>query len=113
MGETVVGCTGACCAVFYLPIPHAEFTPKRLARVKDGRRILEMALPLTLDAAAQRDADYGAGRDMSKWTDGHTYTCRYFDTRTRRCVQYDTRPKMCRDYPYKDTCGACGVKGGK
>jgi Fe-S-cluster containining protein len=113
MAETVIGCTGACCAVFYLPLSPAEFTPPRASHFGDGQQIRAMVLPLTLDAAAQRDADYGAGRDMSKWTDGHTYTCRYFDTRTRRCVQYDTRPKMCRNYPYKDTCGACGVKGGK
>ena len=113
MAETVIGCTGACCAVFYLPLTPAEFTPPRASHFRDGQQIRAMVLPLTLDAAAQRSADFGNGESFADATEGKQYTCRLFDTRTRKCLDYANRPAMCRDYPYRKACHFCGVKGGK
>ncbi len=102
-------CTGACCAVVYMPTPIKDWP----VADADWQTISDMLLPIGLDEAAERNAQHGAipadhlvdRQDVR----GHLYTCRNWDTETRKCVQYDTRPKMCSEYPYEGTtCSFCG-----
>jgi Fe-S-cluster containining protein len=111
-------CTGACCAVFWLDMRPNDFTAKWKATIRDGQYIADMVVPLTLDAAAQRAADYGVywspeiNSAPLEDVDDLAYTCRYWDSRTRKCLSYKSRPSMCRAYPYNQLCGHCGWHGG-
>lgn len=112
MGETVEGCTGACCAAFYFPR-----TPREIGQLielngqyngYDGRMIEDMLIPLTDEQVTARAAEFGF-EDPGR---GNYYTCRHWDDGTRLCGVYDHRPQMCSAYPYERACGHCGTEGG-
>ncbi len=106
-----MGCTGLCCAVLTLNddlLVHPE-------RYRQGGFIVNMVVPLSHEAAAERAREFGAdgvaphldGRDLFK--------CRHWDEQTRFCTVYERRPDMCRLYPYAEPdgspkpCGWCGA----
>ena len=112
-------CTGACCSVFVLHYNPQEIR-SQASHIHEGQYIAAMVEPLTLDAAAQRCADYGLEWPASIHSAGpieeiadRLYTCRFWDERTRGCVQYANRPEMCSSYPYRRKCLHCGWHGGK
>lgn len=97
---TDVGCSGGCCAVFWLP--------KEIgASTVDGEFIRDMRIELTAEQAKERWATF-VGTDCPTWVGGTeerpAYTCRHWDESTRLCTVYDQRPAVCRDYPYADKC---------
>lgn len=105
--SAVSSCTGACCAVFPIPaLPHGEFSPPRLSRIRDGSTLGAMLLPVGPDEAAQLAVDSG---QRAAWPDGlPMYACRWWDSATRRCSNYALRPEMCSKYPYDSACVHCG-----
>lgn len=105
-------CSGACCAVFYLPLTLRDFGRRVAAGViEDGEYILDMLIPLTVEKARERAAKFGGVGHITKRKAGHHFTCRHWDEETRRCKEYAKRPRMCREYPYGDDCSlgvGCG-----
>lgn len=80
-----MGCTGDCCADFYLD-PEIQLAVMGGQEV-DDQTIRVMLIPL--------------GEDH--------FTCRHWNPETKLCGIYETRPAMCRDFPEKDN--PCGNPG--
>lgn len=112
------GCTGACCAVFYIPRTLVELergVGDDGSLLDEAELIAPMLVPLTLEEANARGERLGnAAAPFEKREDGHLFTCRHWDEETRLCGIYDERPDMCRGYPYGDACqygDGCTCKG--
>jgi len=93
-------CSGACCAVFWLP------KDKDWSQVTDGAYVADMLIPLTRRQALRRWRKFVSFDAPLKRTtkDRTTFTCRHWDEETRLCGDYENRPKLCRDYPYGQPC---------
>lgn len=108
-------CSGACCAVFYIPHTIRDFK-RRVAKggIEDGEYIADMLIPLTVEQARERAARFGSNPRILKKKEGHHFTCRHWDEETRLCGAYDSRPRMCAEYPYGDVCeladGCCNYQ---
>ena len=83
---------------FYLDTPHDRLDEIR-DTWRDGERIAEMVVPLSVADANARLDRFGAERMYHADCEAHLYTCRNFDDATRLCTIYDERPEMCRVYP--------------
>ena len=115
MSPDTGGCTGACCAAFYLPHGIREFRARaRAGKLQDGEFIADMVIPLTPKEARERSQRFG-GKLATPWKlRGHYFACRHWDEQTRLCTVYDQRPRMCSGYPYDEPCdlGARCTYGG-
>jgi len=101
--SAVSDCTGACCAVFYLPHTITHFR-KNKETIQDGEYIADMVIPLTPKEARERAGQFGSSAEPKWDSRGHHFTCRHWDEKTRLCKAYDARPAMCRNYPYGEPC---------
>lgn len=88
-------CTGHCCEDFILPRSPEELHTRTTGH-KDDNLIARMVLYLGKYRAENQNYPGGS--------EGHHYTCRYFDKATRDCTIYEERPDMCRDAPYNRPC---------
>lgn len=96
-------CGGACCATFSLPNRIFDNPDDHMS--DDHVYVRDMAIPLTLEEAAERSERFGAAMTASDpGEDRSFFTCRHWDEETRLCKAYDSRPKLCRDYPYDRAC---------
>ena len=108
-------CTGACCAVFWLPYT-PENLRKRAAEANAGSDlpyIADMVISLSPRKARKRATEFGLDWPKLKIGDDNAdqvYTCRHWDEGSRRCSAYETRPRLCRDYPYEGECRHCGFR---
>lgn len=106
MGGMEKTCSGACCAVFYIPHTMGDLQRKAAkGELQDGAYIADMAIPLTVEEARARAAKFGGNPRILKRNAGHHFTCRHWDEKTKLCTAYDARPKMCSEYPYGEVCG--------
>ena len=95
------GCTGACCAAFYLPYTIRELRTRKL---QDGAFIADMVIPLSPKEARERSQRFGGNLEGPWKLRGHYFACRHWDEQTRLCTVYDQRPRMCSGYPYGERC---------
>jgi len=95
------GCTGACCAAFYLPYTIRELRTRKL---QDGAFIADMVIPLSPKEARERSHRFGGNLESPWRLRGHYFACRHWDEQTRLCTVYDQRPRMCSGYPYGEPC---------
>lgn len=112
-------CSGACCAVFWLPHTPDELRARTLEAEPDGTQtvlvdaaqIADMVIPLTPAEATARAERF----EFPAPTRAEAlYTCRHWDEDTRLCTIYADRPGMCRGYPYGKACDhGCGFAGGR
>jgi Fe-S-cluster containining protein len=104
------GCSGACCAAFY--IPHTIRAIRRgvsadgETRLEQAEQLADMLIPLTPKQARERSERFGGTNgERFVWADrGHHFTCKHWDEESRLCTIYPDRPDMCRGYPYGDRC---------
>lgn len=98
------GCTGQCCAVFYVPW-HKDELAATTPIDPDDVTLKQMLIPLTRREVRARRAKFGISpTTLGEDTEGHWYKCRHWDEDTRLCTIYDSRPTMCRDFPYARKC---------
>ena len=95
------GCTGACCAAFYVQYTLQELRTRE--DVLDGPFIADMVIPLSPKEARERARRFGGARDRTfPWKlRGHYFACRHWDEESRLCTVYEQRPRMCSGYPYE------------
>jgi len=115
--DTVEGCGGQCCAVFYFPRTpqeirqaiedHGEFNGL------DGMMLADMLVPLTPEQVDERIERFG----LNAWAEAERrpkklFTCKHWDEETKLCTVYDYRPRMCAKFPYGQECPHCKCVGG-
>lgn len=94
--ETRYLCDGSCCERFWLPMDQdglwASYSDYQqgFPAIPDIEMIAQMTI--YLEPAV---------------TNGHWYTCKFWDSESRLCTIYNDRPRMCREYPYGSECTHC------
>lgn len=121
--KTANGCTGHCCAAFYLPWELSELrervqnTPNAEIDYPEMTQIADMVIPLTSEQAKERLERYGSPHEENVDPEndphqGQRFTCKHWDEETMLCGIYETRPNMCRGYPYGGECEhGCSHRG--